>query len=293
MKLKETLLTMTAVSLAATVVAAQTVGLGDAVSAVGSVVEDVVGTVGRSAPGAIPVGQSATGYRWSGAVPPGQSLEIKGVNGSILVVAAEGSEAVVATEARGRRSDPASVRIERVEHEGGLTFCAVYPAPEGQSGNVCAPGESGRLNTGRHDVEVEFRVEVPQGVRFVGRTVNGSVEAVGLAGDVVARTVNGDVEISTTGFAEAETVNGSIDASMGRADPVSGAAFTTVNGSVTLDLHEDVDADIDARWMNGGFESEIPFLLEGRMSRHRARGILGQGGPELRLETVNGSIRIH
>lgn len=237
-------------------------------------------------------GASAVEYRWSGVVPRGQTLEIKGVNGSIVVARADGDEVVVTTEARGRRSDPASVRIQRVAHDGGLTFCAVYPTPEGEAENRCGPGSSGRMNTERNDVQVDFRLQLPDGVHFAGRTVNGEVEALGLGGDVTASTVNGDVEISTSGFATAETVNGSIRAAMGSADLRSGAEFSTVNGSVTLDLPDEVDADLDASWMNGSFESDIPFLLEGRVSKRSARGTLGDGGPELELKTVNGSIRI-
>ena len=43
----------------------------------------------------------------------------------------------------------------------------------------------------------------------------------------------------------------------------------------------------------GGFESDLPFTLEGRMSRRSARGALGDGGAQIELKTVNGSIRIH
>ena len=153
-------------------------------------------------------------------------------------------------------------------------------------------GEDGRMNTSRNDVRIDFFVQIPDRVDFAGRTVNGDVEAYDLGGDVLAVTVNGDIEISTTGFAEAETVNGSIDAEMGAPELRSGAEFSTVNGSITLDLHDDVDADIDANWLNGSFESDLPFSLQGRVSRRSARGTLGAGGPELELSTVNGSIRI-
>jgi hypothetical protein len=37
------------------------------------------------------------------------------------------------------------------------------------------------MNTHNNDVKVEFTVLVPQGVRFVGRSVNGDVEANSLA----------------------------------------------------------------------------------------------------------------
>lgn len=234
---------------------------------------------------------SAQDFRWTGRMASGESLEIKGVNGSITVGPASGNEVEIVAEARGRKSDPDDVRVEMVEHEDGLTVCAVYPTPEGSRDNYCGVGSDGRMNTQNNDVQVHFEIRVPDGVDFIGRTVNGGVEALGLDSDVVAVTVNGDIEISTDGFAEAETVNGSIDATMGSAIR-RGVEFSTVNGSITLDLPDDVDASIDASWLNGSFESDIPFRVDGRLGRRSAEGALGAGGPELELSTVNGSIRI-
>jgi hypothetical protein len=237
-------------------------------------------------------GQSAQDFNWRGSLSSGESLEIKGINGDISVSRSAGSEVEVVAEARGRRADPSTVRIERVEHSGGLTFCAVYPTPEGERENYCGAGSEGRMNTHDNDVVVDFEIRIPADVDFVGHTVNGEIFAEGLGADVTAETVNGDIEVSTEGFARAETVNGDIDVRMGATEFASGAEFSTVNGSITLDVDDGVNADVDASWLNGGFESELPFTLEGRIGKRSARGVLGQGGPELELNTVNGSIRI-
>jgi hypothetical protein len=245
--------------------------------------------IGRSAAPAVGSRQQASDFRWSGSVARGRTVEIKGVNGPVEAVAASGDEVVVTARKTARRSDPAEVRIEVVEHAGGVTLCAVYPSRDGD--NHCAPGDEGRNNVNRNDVSVAFRVEVPAGVHFHGRTVNGAVEALDLAGDVDATTVNGDVTVSTSGFARARTVNGSIHASMGT---WSGQAvsFSTVNGSIELDVPDDIDARVEASWVNGGLETDLPMTLQGRISRRSASAVLGAGGPELRLKTVNGSIRI-
>ena len=75
-------------------------------------------------------------------------------------------------------------------------------------------------------------------------------------------------------------------------DIEAGVSFSTVNGSISLDLPDDVDADLDATWVNGRLEADLPFELIGRISRRSARGVLGDGGPELNLKTVNGSINV-
>lgn len=232
-----------------------------------------------------------TSYEWRGDMPVGGTLEIKGVNGAVNAVRAGGSEVSVTATLRGRRSDPATVRVERVEHAGGLTFCAVYPSPSGREANRCEPGEEGRMNTEDNDVEVEFRVEVPAGVPFRGKTVNGSVHAVDLDSDTDVATVNGDVEVSTSRGARARTVNGSIEARFGAALSEN-VSFETVNGGISLAVPADLNANLEARWLNGGLDSDIPIAVRGRMGRGSASGTLGSGGPTLRLVTVNGSIRI-
>src|SRR5881409_2022794 len=147
-------------------------------------------------------------FHWKGTVAPGKAIEIKGVNGDIRADAGSGDVEVSAVK-HARRSDPDEVKIEVVQHEDGVTICAVYPS-DGRRDNTCEAGDGGHMNTHDNDVAVDFTVRVPAGVRFVGRTVNGAVEAAHLASDVEANTVNGAIRISTSGFAQAGTVNGSI-----------------------------------------------------------------------------------
>jgi hypothetical protein len=234
--------------------------------------------------------QEATEFTWSGKVATGAVLEIKGVNGPIVAGLASGSEVEVRATKQGRRSDPSEVRVEVVEHEKGVTLCAVYPSARGGE-NHCGPGDEGRNQVNNNDVSVSFFVRVPAGVVLHSRTVNGDLEIEGLESDVVAASVNGDVSITTTGYAVAQTVNGSIEAVMGLIDP-DGMSFSTVNGSIELDIPDDLDADLRASWLNGSIETDLPFSLQGRVSKRSAAGQFGAGGPNIELKTVNGSIRI-
>lgn len=236
--------------------------------------------------------QAQEEFRWSGTVPAGEVLEIKGVNGPISATPAQGDRVDVVAVKTGRRNDPSRVEIQVVEHAGGVTLCAIYPTAPGREANECGAGDEGRNSVRRNDVRVAWEIRVPEGVVFHARTVNGTVEATGLTEAVDLATVNGDVVVSTRGFATARTVNGSI---RGRMDGVmvSRASFETVNGSIALDVDDDLNADLDAAWLNGRLDTEIPFQIQGRMGRRSARGVLGDGGPLLKLRTVNGSIRIH
>ena len=67
-------------------------------------------------------------FHWTGKVAAGQAIEIKGVNGGIAATGAAGGEVEVTAVKKGRKSDPAEVKVEVVEHAGGVTICAVYPS---------------------------------------------------------------------------------------------------------------------------------------------------------------------
>jgi hypothetical protein len=237
--------------------------------------------------------QQTGGFHWAGTLKSGQVVEIKGVNGDVRAEPTSGSEVEVVATKSAHRSDPASVRIEVVPSDAGVTICAVYPTPRNASQeNRCEPGSGGHMSTQRNDVSVDFVVKVPQGVRFTGHTVNGNVDARGMSADVSARTVNGSVEISTTGKADAHTVNGSIELSMGRADWSGDLSLKTVNGSITLELPADLSAEMDARTVNGSIQSDFPLTLTGRIRPRHIKATIGKGGRQLDLSTVNGDIRL-
>src|SRR3989454_6569761 len=138
----------------------------------------------------VPRAAAAQGeFHWKGKVTPGKAIEIKGVNGDVRAVAGSGDVEVTAVK-HARRSDPDEVKIEVVQHEDGVTICAVYPS-DGRRENSCDAGDGGPMNVRDNDVTVDFTVRVPTGVRFLGKTVNGEVEAAVLSSDLEAKTVNG------------------------------------------------------------------------------------------------------
>jgi hypothetical protein len=235
--------------------------------------------------------QQTQDWEWQGRVASGDAIEIKGVNGGIKAAATSGSQVSVTAVKKGKDDDPASVRIEVVEHGDGVTICAVYPDTEGKK-NECAPGDSGRLSSKDNDVSVDFTVEVPAGVRLIATTVNGEIEAANLDADVVATTVNGGIKASTRGLARATTVNGSIQVSMGRADWTGSLSLNTVNGSITVSLPSDVNTEVSAATVNGGMSTDFPLTIKGRFSMQNMNGTIGNGGRELDMATVNGSIHL-
>jgi DUF4097 and DUF4098 domain-containing protein YvlB len=232
----------------------------------------------------------AQDFKWNGSIAKGKTLEIRGVSGSIKATHTSGRNAEVTARKSARKSDPEEVEIRTIEHEDGVTICAVYPGRRGRP-NSCEPGRSNQ-NTENNDVEVEFTVKVPDGVEFEGVTVNGDIIATDLPDDADVSTVNGDVEVSARGSVEATTVNGSIDATIGRGGWTGDLEFNTVNGGIRVTLPADIDATLKASTVNGSVETDFPVTVQGKLRRGSMQGSIGKGGPEIEMTTVNGSIEV-
>jgi DUF4097 and DUF4098 domain-containing protein YvlB len=163
------------------------------------------------------------------------------------------------------------------------------------------------------NVNVDFEIKVPEGVildevetvngevEVTGRfgraavgTTNGSVSVEDASGELKAYTTNGGIQISRfEGKLDAETTNGNI-----RLEGLTfkdGIAAETTNGSITLAIAspETLNANLLARTTNGHITVDFPVTLKNlTQSKHRVEATIGQGGPEISLETTNGSIRI-
>lgn len=231
---------------------------------------------------------NAEEFDWSGVVAPGDRIEIKNISGNVRASFTSASEVLVHATKTGRDSDPASVAIEVVRHADGVTICAVYPDVPGHAPNECLPGLQGNLSSRDNDVSVEFAVSVPAGVEFVGRAVGGDVVAEDIKSDVLVTTVGGDVTLSTEGIAEASSVYGSLNVTIGRASPGRDLVFRTVNGNVTVRIPVNTSAEVLATTTSGAIASE--FYLEG--TRYMKTGTLGGGGPRLTLSTINGNVNL-
>ncbi len=235
---------------------------------------------------------AAQDFRWTGSVQQGDAVEIRGIMGDIVATRASGAQVEVLATKSAEESDPASVSIEVVEDSDGVLICAVYPAKEGKEPNRCARGSDYEMSMAKNDVRVDFTVGIPAGVDFRAFNINGGVTATGLAGDVRASTVNGGIEVETSGQASAETVNGSISAALGSVSaPLS---FETVNGNITLTLPGTASASVEAETLSGELTSDFALPVKGkfRAGMRKLEGDIGGGGTRISLQTVNGSIRL-
>jgi DUF4097 and DUF4098 domain-containing protein YvlB len=224
------------------------------------------------------------------------SFSLKNVNGSITISTWKREEVEIKA-IKTTKHDPEKLKEVKIEIQstpGSILIETIYPK---------------RRNI---RVNVDYEVKVPEGVNLERiRTVNGSVIMSGPLGKAAVSTTNGRVELDgasgdlylsttngsigafdVTGELEAHTTNGSIELELDTLE--DGVKAKTVNGSITLRFRtKKVDADFKARTVNGKIYMDFPLTFKTiQKSKRTLEGQIGQGGVEIHLSTVNGSIRI-
>jgi len=236
-------------------------------------------------------------FTWSGRVEPGAAVEIRGISGMIEAVASDGDQVEVVATRFGDPDDVERVSFDVIEDRDGVVVCALYPIrhrSRRHRDRGCRRHGSTGGDIDDLDVDVEFVVRVPSGVGFTGHLVSGEISATGLDAEVEAATVSGDIRISTTDVASANTVSGSIEASLGRTDWSGSLRFNSVSGDITVALPDNPSLDVRFNSLSGDIQSDFPLTIQGRRSfvGSNLRGAVGGGGPELRINTVSGDLRL-
>ena len=154
--------------------------------------------------------------------------------------------------------------------------------------------------------QFDFRIRVPRNTAVELKTVNkGHVRVSGVTGEFDLRNVNGDIDATDiAGSGRAHTVNGPVRVAF-RENPREPSSFKTVNGEVALSFQPGLAADFQMKTLNGEAWSDFEFTVvptQPEVSRtgggfvwrkNRLTGVrVGAGGPEIRIETLNGPIRL-
>jgi hypothetical protein len=144
----------------------------------------------------------------------------------------------------------------------------------------------------RDAASVEYTLSVPRHAALEGiGTVNGPVEIDGAAGAIRASTVNGKVDVRRAeGDADLRTTNGRVEADFARLGRTLSAK--TVNGGIVVTLPRDAGARLTARTVHGGIHGDfaLPVRRVGFGPGSNLETVIGDGGADVRLSTVNGAI---
>lgn len=164
------------------------------------------------------------------------------------------------------------------------------------SGTVWGRTSGGNVTLERSSATVEVRtsggnIEIGdvEG-RVDAETSGGSIRVERAGGEVHVETSGGNITVDdVAGAIDAHSSGGNVTANISR-QPASDCRLSTSAGSVTVTVASGIGLEIDASTSIGGVSSD--FAVDGRVARNSIRGAINGGGPELRLRTSAGSIRI-
>ncbi len=202
---------------------------------------------------------------------PNGGIQVEGWDGSEVRV-----EARVTTRARNDRAAQDLAREVGVRTEPGRVL------------------SEGPRSVGRESWQVSYRIMVPRGARLELESTNGGIRVSGVRGAVEARTTNGGIRLDDVeGAIRARSTNGGVQVAYasGRSS-VERVDLQTTNGPITLSIPQGASARVEASTRNGGISTDFPLTVQGRLGRSLS-GTLGSGdGPEIRMQTTNGPIRL-
>ncbi|HSE98098.1 MAG TPA: DUF4097 family beta strand repeat-containing protein [Blastocatellia bacterium] len=134
--------------------------------------------------------------------------------------------------------------------------------------------------------------------------ITGDVTLEAARGDVVLSQIRGRISVSAAsgsidlsdivGTVKSNTANGDIKAVFEGVTPGEPIEFSSARGDIDIEFKSDINADLDLETIRGDIEVDDRFqvTVEKQTVGQRARGRIGTGGQRLKINTVNGDIRV-
>ena len=240
---------------------------------------------------------------------PHKSIEVDNVFGSIEVVGGPSDQVQLVVNKTIRAESKNALELARKEvtlditqPEGSLSLYV-----NGPFRCQCAENCRRSRDEDGYIVKMDFELHVPRNVDIKVRTVNeGRVVVRNVTGNFIARNVNGDIELdSMAGSGTAHTVNGPVKVTF-RENPRENSSFQSVNGNIELFFARGLSADFRFKTFNGSVFSDFPVTalpVHAVQEEHHGGKVVfradrftaarvSSGGPEIKIETLNGEIRI-
>lgn len=206
-----------------------------------------------------------------------------------------------------------TIRVEKLDDDIKLSISYQITVPTDTtvkagtgSGSIRVSGVKGSVtgDSGSGSVSIE---DVGGDARL--RTGSGSIKAVNVGGNFKASTGSGSIRASLADASEVEVstgsgsirvtgVNGTLRAKTGSGSirlegaPDGDWTVSTGSGGITIDFPAGSSFDLKASAGSGSVETDFPITVQGRISRRKLEGKVGDGGHTVRLSSGSGSIRI-
>lgn len=244
----------------------------------------VLALVSGSACGAVSARAEAHDeWKRSYPVAAGASFEIRNTNGRIKVEAGGTNTIEVVATRRVKAPSEAQAKATLAEFE-------IEETRSGSHIKLQAKNQAFSFMVNRSK-SVDYTVRAPSWVNITLDSTNGDIEVNGAGGTLRAESTNGDIRAtSLEGAADVETTNGNVHLEFLRL--AGGLKSSTTNGDITVGLPRDVKANLYARVTNGNISATDLSLTTTEQSRRKLEASIGGGGPQVRLSTTNGEIRV-
>lgn len=138
----------------------------------------------------------------------------------------------------------------------------------------------------------DLHLQDAEGDRVHMETRSGDIHAVRVRGNITATATSGDMEFDDLAGARVnlETVNGDVQVAM--AEPaLEQLAIRSVNGDVNLQIPDGGSYKVNLTAVSGDVSCDLPASQVERGDRHW-RGVVGDGGGVLEVNTVRGDINV-
>ncbi len=244
-------------------------------------------------------------------------LDVDNVNGSVEIVGGQGDQVqlvikkTLRAESKERmEAAKKEVTLDITDQSDLLKFYVNGPFRcncDGKSrdgDNGCSGWRHGDHG---YSVTMDFQLQVPRNVDLKVKTINGGhINVRNIAGKFSVNNVNGKIEMQDiAGSGKARTVNGGVKVSF-RENPKENSDFATINGDVDLQFVKGLAADFRFKTFNGAVYTDFDMTSlpahnanveqrDGKFvyrSDRTSGGRVGSGGPEIKAENLNGSIRV-
>ncbi len=212
---------------------------------------------------------------------PGARVELIGLNGAVKIETSNTNKAEVKIERIASSQEALERRKVTIEADGNSLRIKGEKSDNGLFSKFFGSSASERVT-----------LKLPRQISLFAKGVNGAVTSEEIEGPVEIAGINGRVQLAgATGRAHFKGINGSVVVGLKKLDQ-DGVTLSGINGNIELQLGADVNADFDARGMNGRVTSDLPNVAidkDDKRGSYSAR--IGSGGSGITAKGINGNIR--
>jgi hypothetical protein len=211
---------------------------------------------------------------------PGARVELAGLNGAVKIETSDSKTAEVYIERTASSQEVMDRRKITIEANANSLTIRGEKSDSGFFSRFFGSSASERTT-----------LKLPRQIELYAKGVNGAFVTSDIDGAVEVRGINGRVQIgSAVGRATFKGINGNMVVGLKKIDQ-DGVTLSGINGNIELQLASDVNADFDARGMNGRIVSDLPNVSIDKSKRGNYSARIGSGGAGISAKGINGNIR--